>query len=56
MILITEILQVPQILIEKYEGGIGVIELGILQSAIARPFQTFDGKTYMEQFWKRLRL
>lgn len=56
MILITEILQIHQILIEKYGGGIGVSELSILQSAIARPFQTFDGEDLYGTILERLRV
>ena len=44
MILIEDILEVHQFSIDKYGGSNGVRELGSLQSAIARPFQTFDGE------------
>ncbi len=53
MIFIADILQVHQILIEKYGGGIGVRELGSLESAIARPFQTFDGEDLYETIFKK---
>lgn len=53
MILIADILQVHQILIEKYGGGIGVRELGSLESAIARPFQTFDGEDLYETIFEK---
>lgn len=44
MILLDDILQVHQFSIDKYGGGTGVREMSSLESAIARPFQTFDGK------------
>jgi death on curing protein len=44
MILIEDILQVHQFSIDKYGGGSGIREMSSLESAIARPFQTFDGK------------
>jgi death on curing protein len=44
MILIEDILEVHQFSIDKYGGSNGVRELGSLQSAIARPFQTFGGE------------
>jgi death on curing protein len=53
MILIADILQVHQILIEKYGGGIGVSELGSLESAIARPFQAFDGEDLYETIFEK---
>jgi death on curing protein len=53
MILIEDILKVHQILIEKYGGGIGVREFGSLESAIARPFQTFDGEDLYETIFEK---
>ncbi|MDZ4793604.1 MAG: type II toxin-antitoxin system death-on-curing family toxin [Bacteroidota bacterium] len=44
MILIEDILSVHQFSIDKYGGGKGIREMGSLESAIARPFQTFGGK------------
>jgi death-on-curing protein len=44
MILIEDILQVHQFSIDKYGGGTGIREMGSLESAIARPFQTFGGE------------
>ncbi len=43
MILVEDIIQVHQFSINKYGGSNGIRELGSLESAIARPFQTFGG-------------
>jgi death-on-curing protein len=43
MILIEDILQVHKFSIDKYGGGNGIRDIGGLESAIARPFQTFGG-------------
>lgn len=44
MILLEDILAVHQYSIDKYGGGKGIRETGSLESAIARPFQTFGGE------------
>lgn len=44
MILIEDILQVHNFSILQYGGSDGVREMGSLESAIARPFQTFGGE------------
>jgi death on curing protein len=44
MILLEDILQVHEYSINKFGGGTGVRDLGSLDSAIARPFQTFGGE------------
>lgn len=44
MILVKDILQVHQFSINKYGGSNGVREMGSLESAISRPFQTFGGE------------
>jgi death on curing protein len=44
MILIEDILQVHQFSIDKFGGGNGIRDTGSLESAIARPFQTFGGE------------
>lgn len=44
MILIEDILQIHKDSIQKYGGSDGVRDLPMLESAIARPFQTFGGE------------
>jgi death on curing protein len=44
MILLEDILQVHEFSINKFGGGTGVRDFGSLDSAIARPFQTFGGE------------
>lgn len=43
MILLEDLLNLHKFSIEKYGGSHGIRDLGLLESAIARPFQTFDG-------------
>ncbi len=44
MILLEDILQVHQYSIDNFGGSNGLRDKGSLESAIARPFQTFDGE------------
>jgi death-on-curing protein len=43
MILIEEVEIIHDILIEKFGGAKGIRDKAILESAIGRPYQTFDG-------------
>src|SRR6185312_11978530 len=44
MILLEDILNLHKYSIQKYGGSEGLRDSGLLESAIARPFQTFDGE------------
>ena len=44
MILAEDIITVHQFFIKEYGGIDGISELGSLESAMARPFQTFGGE------------
>jgi death on curing protein len=44
MIPVKEVEQLHRILIDKFGGSHGIRDNSALQSALARPFQTFDGK------------
>lgn len=44
MILINDILKLHEASIDDFGGAKGVRDLGHLESAIARPFQTFGGE------------
>ena len=44
MILIEDILKLHQFSIKDYGGASGIRDLGLLESAIARPYQTFGGE------------
>ncbi len=44
MISLNEVLVIHDILIEKFGGAKGVRDQGALESAIYRPYQTFDGQ------------
>lgn len=43
MIEVREALLIHQVLIEKFGGSHGLRDRGLLESALARPFQTFNG-------------
>ena len=42
MITLKEVESIHEILIDKFGGSKGIRDRGILESAINRPFQTFD--------------
>lgn len=44
MITIEVVLGIHSVLIKRYGGHQGVRDKGLLKSAIARPYQTFDGQ------------
>lgn len=44
MIDIEEVEKIHDILIERFGGGKGIRDIGLLESSIHRPFQTFDGQ------------
>jgi death-on-curing protein len=44
MISLREVEKIHEILIEEFGGAKGIRDRGILESAIHRPYQTFDGK------------
>jgi death-on-curing protein len=44
MILLEDILNLHQFSIQKYGGSDGLSDSGLLESAIARPFQSFGGE------------
>ena len=43
MISVSETIYIHDILIERFGGSSGIRDVGLLESALARPFQTFDG-------------
>jgi death on curing protein len=44
MIKVSEVEKIHDMLIDRFGGAKGIRDKGILESAIGRPFQTFDGK------------
>jgi death on curing protein len=53
MILLADILDIHEKSLKDYGGGSGVRDIGLLESAIARPFQTFGGEyLYPDAFTK----
>jgi death on curing protein len=53
MILLADILDIHEKSLKDYGGGSGIRDIGLLESAIARPFQTFGGEDlYPDAFTK----
>ena len=48
MISINEVLNIHQELINRFGGRLGIRDIQLLESALQRPFQTFDGKALYE--------
>jgi death-on-curing protein len=44
MIQLDDVLNIHEFLINKFGGSHGIRDINLLQSALARPFQTFDQK------------
>ena len=44
MISLSEAILIQDVLIDKYGGSRGIRDRSLLESALSRPFQTFDGK------------
>ena len=44
MITFAEAIKIHSILIDRFGGSNGLRDKGLLESALTRPFQTFDGK------------
>jgi death on curing protein len=53
MILVEDILKIHQFSIDKFGGANGVRDMGGLESAIARPFQTFGGNDLYESIFEK---
>ena len=48
MISINEVLNIHQELIIRFGGRLGIRDIQLLESALQRPFQTFDSKALYE--------
>ena len=44
MILISDAIAIHSLLIDRFGGSPGIRDAGILESALARPHQSFDGR------------
>ena len=53
MISVNQALEIHEILIKQFGGTAGLRDLGSLESALARPFQTFDGKDLYPDFFTK---
>jgi len=53
MISSEQVIQIHEILIDKFGGARGIRHIALLESALSRPYQTFDGiELYENQFQK----
>jgi len=53
MISVSEAILIQDILIEKFGGTRGIRDRGLLESALARPFQTFNNKDLYPTIFKK---
>ena len=53
MILIDDILELHKKSINDYGGSHGIRDIGLLESAIARPFQTFGGEDLYQTIFEK---
>lgn len=49
----NDVLRLHELAIEKYGGSFGLRDEGALESALARPFQTFDGEDLYDSLFKK---
>jgi death-on-curing protein len=55
MITVEDACKIHLVLSERFGGATGIRDLSLLESALSRPFQTFDGTIYINlQLRKRL--
>ena len=50
----NNVLRLHQLALEKYGGSFGLRDEGALESALARPFQTFGGKDLYDSLFKKV--
>ena len=53
MILLKDVLNLHELSIKIFGGSLGIRDIGLLESAIARPFQTFVEKIYIHRHLKK---
>ncbi len=53
MITIEAILKIHHYSILRYGGADGIRDMGLLESSVARPFQTFDGKELYDDAFEK---
>jgi death on curing protein len=53
MITIKTVLKLHELSILKYGGGDGIRDQGLMESAIARPYQTFGGEDLYPTFFEK---
>ena len=53
MISVKQALEIHEILVKQFGGLMGIRDLGGLESALARPFQTFGGEDLYSDFFAK---
>lgn len=53
MISIEQVIQIHEILINRFGGANGLRDLGLLESALSRPYQTFEGIELYEHAFQK---
>jgi death-on-curing protein len=53
MISVKQAIEIHEIVVKAFGGSIGVRDLGALESALARPFQTFGGEDLYSDFFTK---
>lgn len=53
MISIQQAIEIHEIVVKQFGGSMGVRDLGGLESALARPFQTFGGQDLYPDFFTK---
>jgi death on curing protein len=56
MISVSEVILIQDILIENFGGSRGIRDRGLLESALFRPFQTFDKRDFIQKLFKSQQL
>jgi death-on-curing protein len=53
MISVKQALEIHEIVVGQFGGSMGIRDSGLLQSALARPFQTFGGEDLYPDFFSK---
>jgi len=53
VISIQQAIEIHEIVVKQFGGSMGVRDLGGLESALARPFQTFGGQDLYPDFFTK---
>lgn len=54
MISVKQVIEIHEIVVKQFGGAMGIRDLGGLESAVARPFQSFGGEDLYPDFLQKL--